>query len=172
MGGNQSISLASSSLVQRSGHVHMEHWNYLVPDLVLYVWCNPETAFARAHSWGGVEKDRLSMSYQTLLHELHEQWLGEGGTCSVPVLCVNTDRGQIDVGTLAKRIVSMLQLGSDSILLCLTFTIILYPLSLPNKTKKDFPRGRLDGLVPCFDKLWVPTCAIWRKLFAFLLHIH
>ena len=154
----------------------MEHWNYLVPDLVLYVWCNPETAFARAQSQGGgggaVEKDRLSMSYQTLLHELHEQWLGEGGTCSVPVLCVNTDRGQIDVGTLAKRIVSMLQLGSDSILLCLTFTIILYPLSLPNKTKKDFPRGRLDGLVPCFDKLWVPTCAIWRKLFAFLLHIH
>ena len=59
---------------------------------------------------GGLEKDRLSMSYQTLLHKLYEKWLGEGGTCSVPVLCVNTNRGQIDVGTLAKRIVSMLQL--------------------------------------------------------------
>ena len=83
-------------------------WPHLNPQKIVYVECDPETAYNRVLERGGVEGGRVTLGYLERLHEFHDEWLGRGNP---RVIRVNTSSvEEADMVRLAKDLADMLLL--------------------------------------------------------------
>ena len=83
-------------------------WPHLNPQKIIYVECDPETAYYRVLERGGVEGGRVTLAYLERLHEFHDEWLGRGNPRVIRVNTTSVE--EADMAKLAKNLADMLLL--------------------------------------------------------------
>lgn len=83
-------------------------WPHLNPQKIVYVECDPETAYYRVLERGGVEGGRVTLAYLERLHEFHDEWLGRGNPRVIRVNTTSVE--EADMVRLAKDLADTLLL--------------------------------------------------------------